>query len=150
MLVCLGGFAGSGRSDLAGALAERLGWHRCDTRSDFPTLTDAYRLFFFKGLARTFPLLATMHANVILSAPLHRRKPREFLLREAEKQFGQVLFIWVERDGPEATPRLAQRAARMKKEFEPFENNPLVFRHYGPLEDSAARLTEIVEREMRA
>ena len=136
MLICLGGFIGSGRKRLAHKLAQKAGYFYYDMESIKPhqigfdrrglvrdivigPQTDRARMLVYRRVAASLPLLAKMHTDVVLEDSFHRKESREFLFTEAQKYFGKVVFVWI--DGTEQMAR--QRVAHMiraGKLHEPF------------------------------
>jgi hypothetical protein len=115
MLVCLGGFRGSGRKYLAKQLSKRHGLHYYDTTTKKShklrfkrdgsvkqqlnnPATDEYRTHVYSRVLADFQLVSTMHSDVVLEETFHRNGPRNFFLTEAAKYFKPVIFIWIECD----------------------------------------------------
>lgn len=115
MLICLGGFFGSGRRILAHRLSARLGFHYYDLdakkfhRYDItPNKTvreriqqpnsDKERMRIYDNALKDFPLASKMYHDVILDDAFHRQEPREYFLKEARNYFDQVILVWVESD----------------------------------------------------
>ena len=115
MLICLGGFLGSGRRILARKLAEKHQFHLYNIGSKkihrhvfkkngrvkevvLQPNTEKLRLFLYERIIEDFPRLSKMHPDTIVNDEFHRETPREYFLAEARKYFGTVVFIWIDSD----------------------------------------------------
>lgn len=115
MLICLGGFLGSGRRILARKVANKYGLHLYDAESKKAHLhvfdkngrvkevlqrptTDELRRFLFSRIIEDFPKLAKMYPDMIIHDAFHRAKPRTYFFAEAKKYFDPVVFIWIDSD----------------------------------------------------
>lgn len=122
MLICLGGFLGSGRSILAHRLADRSDVHYLDLeQKKFSTITfennqmqmrvvepntDALRMQCYGRAAGEFPMLAKLYPHVVVHDAFHRAKSREYFFSEAKKSFPHVFFIWIDAPDISVTNRL--------------------------------------------
>lgn len=115
MLICLGGFLGSGRRILARRLSTRLKFYYYDTESKKlhrhtfnksghvreetqHSTTDKEQLFIYEKILKDFPLISKMHRDVVIDDSFHRAKPREYFLVEARKYFDTIVFVWIDSD----------------------------------------------------
>lgn len=123
MLICLGGFLGSGRRILARKLAERHRFHLYDIGSKkirrhvfkkngrvkevaLQPNTEELRLFLYQRIIEDFPRVSKMYPDTIVNDEFHREMPREYFLSEARKYFDPVVFIWIDSDEIHAKGRL--------------------------------------------
>jgi predicted kinase len=174
MLVVLGGFVG-GRALLARKLAEELHFYYCDinaykmhthdigrdghvrSKTQEPQGDEA-RLFLYRRVIGDFQLLAKMHTDVVVDSSFHRAGPREYFLREAEKYFKPVVFVWVEASEDDSLGFLRRmekkgvidvkeglaRREQAKENFQPFPEPPLTFVHSIADTDSVGRLSSLI------
>lgn len=130
MLICLGGFLGSGRKLLARIIAEKYGLHYYDIDAhkmhrlivstggrgvrDVPVqpTTDEYRMQIYRNVLADFSRLAKMYPDIVVDDAFHRRLPRETFLKEARKYFGSVVFVWIDSDESHVMERLTVLRAR--------------------------------------
>lgn len=115
MLICLGGFLGSGRRILAKKLAAKLGYYYYDidekklhdTRVSLvrrPKVkrihpgTDEQQVALYDQVLREFPRLSKMYPNVVVQDSFHRAKPREYFFSAARRSFDRIVFVWVGSD----------------------------------------------------
>src|SRR4051812_42798305 len=113
MLICVGGFPGSGRSRLCKALSASLRFyeypvpevkhtlsieyvHKITASRSSTPYSDELLLQVYKKIVADFQLLSKMHAGLIVSDVFYRNVPRELLFNESEKYFGNPLIVWAE------------------------------------------------------
>src|SRR5262245_12342986 len=129
MLIMLGGLKGSGKGELARAIAQTHGIHWYDITQHMMRLypreqdatvqthlvrihNDDERIVLYKKVATDFPMLSKMYKDVIVSATFHRKQSTAYFLEEARKYFSPVIFIWVDADEEGINKRLDDRAIR--------------------------------------
>jgi predicted kinase len=177
MLIVLGGLKGSGRRALAKELAAQRGFHWYDTkqhrvRGHFFTkdgtaaeyLTgvfgDEAHLFLLQKVAGDLPLLSKTYNDVVLDYPLNRRSSRDFFLKEAQRSFSPVVFVWIQTSDADARLRLhhgsgadadrrlkyeLSRRERAIEEYEPVETAVPEFINEGEPAMSAVKLSEFID-----
>ena len=113
MLICIGGFPGSGSHFLAEALSKTLGFHyfSLDHLKEHPLFMQEYMftrtrrgsdfsdetlLRMYQEAASRFNLDSKMYPDMIIRDHFAREIPREYLFNEAEKNFGTPLIIWAD------------------------------------------------------
>ena len=122
MLICIGGFAGSGRNRIAKELAKVLGFHNFNltrlkkqplirhehriTHEKLFSYSDELLLRIFRSAVSNFQQLSKMYPDMIVADYFTREIPREFLFNEAEKYFGPPLIIWMDSTEEESIVRL--------------------------------------------
>lgn len=123
MLICLGGFLGSGRKILARGLAQKRGFHYYDLDQKkihefVPDASgsmmsvvrggqsDEMRMLTYKHALAEFPSLAKMHPDMVMDDAFHRDAPRDYFFSEAKKYFKDVVFVWIESDDAGAEGRI--------------------------------------------
>ena len=110
MLICIGGFPGSGVHYLADALSKKLNFHNfplLELKQDpllmqrhrveeniYPGFSDKILLQIYKKAATYFRMTSKMYPDIIIRDYFAREIPREFLFKEAEKYFGPPVVIW--------------------------------------------------------
>ena len=134
MLICIGGFPGSGRNRLSEALASALDFHyfRLAPFKQHPLFmrehillhkggtaySDELLLRIYKHVVSHFRQLSKMYPDMIIKDHFMREVPREFLFTEAEKYFGPPLIIWTESSQEESTSRLHEVLDTKKRKLE--------------------------------
>ena len=111
MLICIGGFWGSGSRELEKKLI-RKGFHSIDISNyhekrgfidkdglfrerAVPPKSDDDRMRLFRRLIEDFPRLSKMYPNIVIRATLHRSAPRRYLVSGARPYFDRVHLAWL-------------------------------------------------------
>lgn len=123
MIICIGGFPGSGRRRLTHDLSKALGFYiyplgetkrkpsfkglhkfiRPARGSPYP---DGILIQIYKRIVADFPLVSKMYPDIIVKDHFHREIPREFFFAEAEKYFGPPIIVWVDASTEQSVARL--------------------------------------------
>jgi len=132
MIICIGGFPGSGRRRLTHDLSKALGFYIYPLRETKrkPSFKKLHKLIrpargspypdgtlmeIYKRIVADLPLLSKMYPDIIIKDHFHRETPREFFFGEAEKYFGPPLIVWVEASAERSAARLRDVLAEKKK-----------------------------------
>jgi predicted kinase len=121
MLVCLGGFPGSGSKALGQKISEIYGHVYFDMEQNkfrryqmknglmktetVQPRTDAAQVLIYDRVVMQFPLIAKMHDVVIARDVFTRAVPRGHFLKQAAQYFDPVVFVWVTCDEESAVSR---------------------------------------------
>lgn len=122
MLICIGGFPGSGAHFLAEELSRALGFyyfplselkrdpliireHRLNPKRA-PGFSDELLLRLYRQATSHFRLKSKLYPDTIIRDEFTREIPREVFFKEAEKYFGPPLVIWVDSSEEEEAPFL--------------------------------------------
>lgn len=172
MLVCIGGFPGSGRNRLASDVLEATGWHYASFISIKRSLSvrrahvlvrpsrgtpysDELLNLTYKQILGEFPMLSKMYPDAIVGDNFSREAPRELFFKEAEKYFGRPMIIWADSSIEESEKRMKEvvtdarkletrlkLSREMRQLFQPFTRPVLTVRY---LDDSKAAVQKVVD-----
>lgn len=114
MLICLGGFVGSGRRILAEKIAEQLKFHYYNTQEKVIRhtvrpgeknvsanpyfISDQDKTFLYKRVLADLPLLSKMHSGIVVDDEFNRAGPRNQFFSEVKKYIHTVAFVWIDCD----------------------------------------------------
>ncbi|MSU73802.1 hypothetical protein EXS56_01550 [Candidatus Kaiserbacteria bacterium] len=134
MLICIGGFPGSGRNRFSHDLSKALGFynhplneikhspsfkriHGATRPSPVAPYSDDLLTQVYQEVASSFSVLSKMYPDIIMKDHFHREVPREVLFREAEKHFGPPLIVWTDASLEVSTGRLEEVLVEDKKKL---------------------------------
>jgi hypothetical protein len=131
MILFLGGLPGSGRKALANKLSAQYNVYHYElerfmpgtyvlnphqeliTKTRYPT-SDVLMLRVYEKAAAEFPMLSKLHEHVVIDGTFHREKIRQYIFREAQKYFGSIAIIWIDRNStPLSQKRLGKHSQKM-------------------------------------
>lgn len=132
MLICVGGFPGSGRNRLSRDLSKALGFynyplseikhspafkrmHRGARASPVAPYSDDLLVRVYREAVSSFPVLSKMYPDIVMKDHFHREVPREFLFSEAKKYFGSPLIVWTDASFETSAARLEEVLVGRKK-----------------------------------
>jgi len=135
MLVCIGGFPGSGRNRLAEDISKATNWHyqslsplkRAFSIRGIHTAvrphkgtrySDELMMLTYKHITGEFPILSRMYPDMILKDHFTREVPREYFFREASSYFRNLLIVWVDATLEESEQRLHTVLADQPKKLQ--------------------------------
>ncbi len=170
MLICIGGFPGSGKHALARYVAEHLGYYYYDINQKklpYPVLTqrgvheklqqpdtDEKRTLLYQRIVKDFPLLSKMYPDMVIDSAFHRIHPRDAFFREARQYFDDVLVLWVESDAQEGawqgidnSEASVRKEKLIRKEFQPFDVPVPTFSYSGSIDAAQEAFCEFVRKE---
>jgi len=178
MVIFVGGLIGTGKTSLARALAEKLGFYYYDVdlvkKEVYPTdpnyeynlknnipFSDETRIKTFNRVVDDFAKLAKEHKHIVVDETLHKKSLRKILFEGAKKYFGKYIIVWVKADEETIKERLTQNQREghilkdpfgmylsFKKHFEDFESVDIIFENNAPLAKSAEQLEKLVQAKL--
>jgi gluconate kinase len=177
-VIFVGGLIGTGKTSLAKAVAEGLGFPYLDVdmikKEVYPTdpnfeynlknnipFSDETRIRLFNRTVEEMAKLAETNDYIVVDETLHKKAMRQILFDGAMKYFGAYMIIWIKTDESIIKERLEAKVREghiikdafgmylsLKKEFEDFESPDIVFENNGSYDESAKSLIELVKEKI--
>lgn len=141
-------------------LEMRLLFLRSGDAQEMPPLSDDARERIAKQVAAELPLLSKMHAGIVVCSPLVRESSRSIMF-DAARRIGPTLTVWIESiplkesatfihrpKNLAATARIQKIEKELRVGFDPFTEQPFIFRAVGTRRQRVAAFRKAIASEI--